>query len=457
MQSGLPEVVLVNRKYLCPELTKDVSTHVDAELEKILQSHPVPKGSRIGVCAGSRGIFNLKEITRAAVDALKARGHTPVILPAMGSHGGATAEGQRQMLADPSIDITEASMGCEIDDRMDTVMLDDSGPFPIYWAQSALDCDFVLPINRIKIHTEIFGSPRSADIKMKLDDLIHSGLLKMLAVGLGKQKGAETYHAQIPTPLGLGGAVITGARTLIETSARRDKGIVLGGLAIVENSHDRTALIEGVPFDPANPQAAFSRELDLLKQANAMMPRLPIDELDVLWIGQMGKRISGTGMDTNLLNRNPYGYFPGEQWRPNGPKVYSVICSSLQTSSHGNSHGMGLADFITERLSQVINHEITTLNSLTAFSPLLCSRPPVMRNDREAIQAAINCSPAVNQDAPALAAIPDTLHPGDALISGKVLSQIDPDAFEFPMGKTLRPITFDDQGYLVWPSSKLES
>ncbi|MEX0324363.1 MAG: DUF2088 domain-containing protein [Puniceicoccaceae bacterium] len=451
MLIDLPKVVLVKRKYDCPELTESVPSIVRAQLDNVFSSHAIPLNSRIGICAGSRGIFNLREITKCAVDEICSRGHAPVIIPAMGSHGGATDEGQREMLADPEIGISESTMGCEMDARMDTVLLDDTGPFPIYWAQSALDCDFVLLINRIKIHTEIFGAPNARDVGMELEGCLHSGLMKMLAIGLGKQKGAQTYHSQIPTALGLGGAMMVGAKLLIESSASREKGKVLGGLAIVENSFDRTAVIEGIPYDFNNPQAGFSRELELLQQANTMMPRLPVDDLDVLWIGQMGKRISGTGMDTNVLNRNPYGYTPGDRWRGQGSSVHKVVCSSLQSSSHGNAHGMGLADFITKRLADVIDPEATTLNSLTAFSPLLCSRPPVMKNDREAILAAIRTSPAVNSGAPAFAAIPDTLHPGDALVSESVLGRINKDAFAFPFGHDLAEMKFDGQGYLVWP------
>jgi hypothetical protein len=240
---------------------------------------------------------------------------------------------------------------------------------------------------------------------------------------------------------------------LISSCANRLKGKVIGGLALVENSYDRTALVEGIPFDFTDPLPAFARELQLLDLANSMMPRLPVDNIDVLWIGQMGKRISGTGMDTNILNRNPYGYHPGEQWRGKGPRVHKVICSSLQPSSHGNAHGMGLADFITMRLADEINEEVTTVNSLTAFSPLLCSRPPVMPNDQEAIVAAIHTSPAVNGSAPAIVAIPDTLHPGDALISEAIVDQIDRNQFEFPKGKEPQPIQFDENGNLVWPEA----
>lgn len=451
MSIALPEVTLVRRRYDCPELAGPIAGVVDEQLERVFSAHKVPEGSRIGICAGSRGIANLKAITRSAVDCIRGRGHSPVILPAMGSHGGATAEGQRQMLADPSIDISEASMGCEIDARMDTVRIDEGGPVPVHWAQSALDCDFVLLVNRIKIHTEIHGVPDPDLVGMDLPGSIHSGLLKMLAVGLGKQKGAETYHSMIPTELGLGGALTLGAKTLIESSAQRDKGIPMGGLAIVENSFDRTAVIEGIPFHPSDPEAAFTRELELLALANSWMPKLPTPVLDVLWIGQMGKRISGTGMDTNLVNRNPYGYNPGAPWREGGPSVYAVVCSGLQASSHGNAHGVGLADFITERLHRVINHEATTLNSLTAFSPLLCSTPPVMPNDRNAILAALHASPAVNLAEPAFAAIPDTLHPGEALVSPKVLDRMNPEAFEFPLGPAAQSLDFDEEGYLVWP------
>ena len=178
------------------------------------------------------------------------------------------------------------------------------------------------------------------------------------------------------------------------------------------------------------------------------MPKLPTQSLDVLWIQQMGKRISGTGMDTNVLNRNPYGYRGGELWREEGASIYTVVCSSLQESSHGNAHGMGLADFITRRLEQTINYEATQVNSLTAFSPLLCSRPPVMENDRDAILAAINAGPAVSGRGPAFAAILDTLHPGEALVSERVLESLDPEAFDFPEGRTLKELTLDADGYL---------
>ncbi len=195
----LPKVVLVDRKYDCPEFTITIPVQVDGQLGKIFGRHDVPPGSRIGVCAGSRGIGNLREITRSAVDGVRARGHTPVILPAMGSHGGATAQGQLDMLADPDIDITETSMACEIDADMETVLMGDRGPFAVHWARSAMACDFILLINRIKVHTEIFAVPEHADLGVALDGCVHSGLMKMLAVGLGKHLGAQTYHAQIPT------------------------------------------------------------------------------------------------------------------------------------------------------------------------------------------------------------------------------------------------------------------
>jgi hypothetical protein len=201
MQNKLPKVLYVRRKYDCPELTGSVPRVIGEELDKIFMKHPVGSGSRIGICAGSRGIFNLGEITRCAVDKVRGLGCEPVILPAMGSHGGATAEGQRSMLADPAIDISEKSMGCKVDDRMDTVIVDDRGPFPVHFALSALECDFILLVNRIKIHTEIYGELNPGLVGMALDGPVHSGLMKMLAVGLGKQKGAETYHSQIPTPL----------------------------------------------------------------------------------------------------------------------------------------------------------------------------------------------------------------------------------------------------------------
>jgi len=447
----IPPVCHVIRRYDTPSLQEDIATLVEQRLDALLGGRALTPGAVVGVCAGSRGIHNLQAITRAAVNALRARSAKPVILPAMGSHGGATAEGQTAMLADPGIGITEATMGCPVDARMDTRLVEGDGPFPIHWSEAALACDHVIIINRVKPHTEIFGRPGPAEQTAGVTEFVHSGVLKMLAVGLGKKTGAETYHRQIPTPLGLGGAIMTGARRLIEQFGQGAQGKALGGLAIVENAHDETAALEAIPFDAADPTAAIQQELALLENARAWMPKLPLDTIHVLWIETMGKRISGTGLDTNIVNRNPYGYFPGERWRANGPSVYSIICSQLQTSSHGNAHGMGLADFITERLAQQIDPTATQINSLTAFSALLCSRPTVMPNDRDAIQAALHCSPAVATGRPGFVAIRDTLHPGDALVSPDVLEQIDTGQFDLPRGAEPRPIPFDAAGCLIWP------
>mgnify|MGYP006080345473 CR=1 FL=1 len=444
----LPKICYVKRRYDCPEITEGIDAIVVTELNRIFEGLTPQRGARIGICAGSRGIANLQKITLAAVEGCRALGLDPVILPAMGSHGGATAAGQTEMLADPTIGIDEASMGCAVDARMDTFVVDGPTEFPIHWSVAARECDHVLVINRVKPHTEIFGRPAASDMGMEVDQFTHSGVLKMLAVGLGKQLGAQTYHQQIPSKFGLGGAIMLGAKHLVERYGCGQDNKVVGGLAIVENSLDRTAKIEAIPFDASAPQEAFERELELLAMAQSWMPQLPSAELDVLWIQQMGKRISGTGMDTNVLNRNPYGYRAGERWREEGGSIFSVVCSSLQSSSHGNAHGMGLADFITKRLESVIHYEATQVNSLTAFSPLLCSRPPVMLNDREAILAAINAGPAVGGKSPAFSGILDTLHPGEAFVSEAVLQQLDANAFEFPMGQDLVDMPFDADGYL---------
>ena len=241
----------------------------------------VPNGGEVAIGVGSRGIANLPELVNGVVDRLTKRGYRPFIFPAMGSHGGATADGQREMLA--SLGVTEESVGCKIRSSMDVVQVGRTPEreVPVVADAHAVDADGILPINRVKPHTDYDGT-------------IESGLSKMLVIGMGKQRGAKIAHEW---------AVDWSFRSMIPeiTEQLLDALPVIGGVAVVEDQHDDTALVEGIP-----PAGFLDREAELLETAYGIMPKLPFEELDVLVVDAIGKDISGQGMDTNVIGRRPF-------------------------------------------------------------------------------------------------------------------------------------------------------
>jgi hypothetical protein len=296
---------------------------------------PLPRGSRVAITAGSRGVANIGRITRAIVEALQTLGLEPFIIPAMGSHGGATAAGQLEVLA--SYGITEAAMGCPIRASMDVVELDSAGlGHPLYMDAHAASADRILLINRIKPHTDFHGR-------------YESGLAKMSVIGLGKAKQAEVMHS----------FGIPGIRDLVAKAAERvlGTGKIWGGVGIVENAYDETAAIEVIASD-----RILEREPQLLEQARANMPRLPVDRLDVLLVDELGKNISGTGLDTNIIGRMR---IPGEA-EPASPSIRAIVVSRLTEKTHGNGIGVGLVDVITERLLAQIDRHAMTTNVITS-------------------------------------------------------------------------------------------
>jgi hypothetical protein len=272
----------VRQKFTGPRLA-DIPGGVRQALRDA--SLPIRRGDTVAVGAGSRGIANIDVIVRAAVDELKAQGARPFIFPAMGSHGGATAEGQMSVLA--HYGITEASMGCEVRASMDVVQVGEALGMPVWLDRVASEADWIGLVNRVKPHTDFKGS-------------IESGLFKMLTIGLGKYRGAIQYHRA---------AVNRGYETVITSVGREmlGKARIGFGLGVVENGYDETAKVEA--FNAGDLEAGERR---LLKEAREWMARLPFSPIDVLVVEQMGKNISGSGMDTNVIGRpsNPHEPFP---------------------------------------------------------------------------------------------------------------------------------------------------
>lgn len=385
----LPRMFLARQTFPRPRV-ENLEAAVAAELDKVFSPGSLRPGARIAVTVGSRGITSIAAITRAVIDELKRREARPFIIPAMGSHGGARAEGQRNLLA--HYGVTEESMGVPVRDAMATRSL---GRTPegveVFIAETAWDSDGVLLMNRIKPHT---------DYKGKLE----SGLTKICAIGLGKYDGAQEYHSHI-FDIGLGNAIEAAARRIVST------GKILGGLGILENAYHETAKIAGVPL-----QGFFEHEQSLLEEARRLMGSLPISEIDVLLCDRMGKNISGAGLDTNIIGRGVYGYIQGQAWQPWMPVICRVVVRDLSEESDGNAVGMGMVDFVPERFVRRVNHAITTLNAVTACSPVNARTPVVVKNDVEAILTALKTCQR-RPEGPRVVYVRDTLELEDVYLS----------------------------------------
>jgi len=372
-----------------PVVTDVVAATRDA-VAQVLASRSLPDGAEIGVTVGSRGIANIATIARAVIDGLKAHGHRPFVIPAMGSHGGATATGQRHLLA--HYGVTEEQVGAPIRDDMAARSL---GVTPeaveAFIAEVGWHADGVLLLNRVKAHTDFKGP-------------LESGLAKMCAIGLGKYEGARECHRQV-FGIGLGNAIRAAAGRVIES------GKILGGVAILENAYHETARIEAVALD-----GFFAHEERLLIEAKRLMGRLPLDEIDVLLCDRMGKNISGAGIDTNIIGRSVYGYEHGRPWHEGMPVIHRIVVRDLAEESDGNAVGMGMVDFVPRRFASKVNEEVTVLNATTAQSPENAKWPIVLQNDRDCLRMALATSPD-RVGGPLVVYVRDTLELGSAFVS----------------------------------------
>src|SRR5436190_5763646 len=321
---------------------------------------PIKGGDAVAVGAGSRGIANIDVIVGAAVRWLRDLGARPFVFPAMGSHGGGTPEGQLSVLA--HYGITETAMGCPIRATMDVIQVGEALGLPVWLDRYAAEADWIGLVNRVKPHTDFKGS-------------IESGLFKMMTIGLGKYAGAIQYHRA---------NIHHGYETVITSVGREmlSKSRIGFGLGIVENGYDETARIEA--FTAEDLEAGERR---LLKDAREWMAGLPFSPIDVLIVEEIGKNVSGAGMDTNVIGRpsNPHEPFPAD------PKILWIVALDLTAESYGNAVGIGNADFTTRRLVDKIDWKPTAINCLTACAPNGAKLPLVFDSDREAVENALNC------------------------------------------------------------------
>ncbi len=333
----------------------------------------------VAVTAGSRGIARIDEILRSVIEGLKEMGAEPFIVPAMGSHGGATAEGQVEILA--SLGVTEESCGAPIRSSMETVEIGETDRgIPVFMDRIASEADGVVVVNRIKAHTDFRAE-------------VESGLLKMASIGLGK-------HAQA---LALHGYGVEGIRDfMVEVGEEvMNSGHVLFGVGIVENAYDEPATIEAIPT-----REIPNRERELLREYMGMMPVLPVSDIDILYVDALGKNYSGTGMDTNVIGR--FRILGVDE--PERPNVKYLIVGDVSEESHGNALGVGLADLTTERLVGQIDRNAMNANVITSTFVERAKVPMVLSTDEEALQTAVRCNWGVPPEETRFVRIPNTLH-----------------------------------------------
>jgi len=409
----LPEWALV-RQWFDPTEIADVGDAVRGALDPLMAT--IPPGARVCLAVGSRGIDRIDQVVRAVIDRAREAGASVFIVPAMGSHGGATPEGQLEVLAEYGV--TAELMGCEIRSSMETVQLGEVRPgIPVFVDRNAFEgADLIVPINRVKVHTD-FNGP------------VESGLMKMIAIGLGKQKGADTFHGQ-------GFAVF---HKLIPAVAAHTlaRAPIPFGLALVENGHARLLHVEAVPAD-----RIATREPELLVMATEALARIPLPEIDVLVLDEIGKDISGLGMDSNVVGR----YYAGPTGIP--PAVQRIVVRDLTAPTEGNAVGIGMADVVLRRAVEKIDRRKTYVNCITAKTPEGARVPLTVDTDREALSIALACCLRVTPQDSRIVRVRDTKHLEQLYVSAPAL----PDVLatgNCEVIEPLRPIAFDAAGMFV--------
>jgi len=365
-QIALPRIANVRQHFDVPPAIdpREATRREMASLRKGIQA-----GRQIAVAVGSRGITDIRAVVETVIAEVRNAGASAFIIPAMGSHGGATPEGQREILAEYGI--SEETFGVPVRASMDTRRLGvTTDGIEVVWSAEAMGADGIIVINRIKPHTD-FQS-----------DSIGSGVLKIMVVGLGKRAGAAAYHAA---------SARHGYEHMLRTIGRvvLERAPIIGGLGIVENQLHQTARIAALL-----PQDMEAREAELFREAKRLMPRLPVEDIDLLIIDRIGKNISGAGMDPNITGRWVHGYssmLSGDSAdrEKGGPQVRRLFVRELSPETHGNGVGIGLADVTTSRLVKGLDTKKTYINALTSLTPNCAKIPIYFDTDREAISMAL--------------------------------------------------------------------
>jgi len=415
---SFPKMIKVRQHFSGPRV-ENIEAAVAEQLGGIGIGRSITPGMRVALTAGSRGIANIALILRSAVRVLKQMGAAPFIVPAMGSHGGATAEGQLEVLH--SLGVTEEYCEAPILSSMEVVRIGQTPDgMPVHVDKHAYEADAVILVGRIKLHTD-FKSPIS----------IESGLMKMAAIGLGKHKQALLVHTY----------GVQGIRDMMPEVAKivLQQVNVLCGLAIVENAFEQTALIEAVPASMIQ-----QREAELLQWSATLFPKLPVEDIDVLLVDEIGKNYSGTGMDTNIIGR--IRILGIEE--PQSPRIKYIIASDLSEASHGNALGIGLADLTTKRLFDKIDLQSMNENVVTSTFLHRAMIPIIMPSDKEALTGALRATWGTPEEQARIVRIPNTLQLEYLYVSESLLPEIAGLPNVEIIGQA-EEMSFDADGYLA--------
>jgi len=398
---------------------KDIPGEVAKQLNASPFASRVKPGGSVAIGVGSRGISNIATIARAVVDYFKSQGLRPHIFPAMGSHGAATAEGQADVLT--HYGIYEAAMGCPVSSQLDVVPL---GATPegieTFMDRTAYESDGVMLLGRVKWHTDFMGK-------------IESGLLKMMAIGLGKFAGAQRYHTYA-YKMGLENVIRGVGRQVLAS------GKILGGLAILEDAYHNTAQLTPVPVENMERQ-----EEELLALVKSWMGKIPVPQLDILILDEIGKNISGAGMDTKVVNRGVQGQY--NPW-PDTPSIDRVFVRDLSSLTYNNAVGIGMADVTTDRLVNRIDWVPTRINSLTASTPAAIRTPVHFATDRECLERMWPTVGKFDSREVSIGWIRNTLELSPILLSENLIDEIRKNPILEVVGEA-QPIEFDAEGNLV--------
>lgn len=396
---------------------KSIKETIEKEIRNNLSGTSLQKNAEIAITAGSRGISNIPEILREVVTVLKDLGYKPFLIPAMGSHGGATAEGQVKVLH--HLGITEEFTGAEIRSSMEVELIAHTKKgVPVYMDKHAYGADGIIVVNRVKAHTAFHGR-------------VESGLSKMVTIGLGKIRGASFVHVN-------GANQMAGNIEDVCEAALQNSPILMG-LAIVENGYDETAEIVGV-----TPKEWFEQEAQLLIKSKKLMPRLPVDRLDVLIIEEIGKAFSGTGMDPNIVGRMR---IEGVK-EPETPDIKRIGVLDLAEKSFGNAQGIGLADFTTQKMVDKIDRNATYTNAITSTYLQRAMLPFIYETEKEIIETACrSLGPDVDINSLKIIQVPNTLHLDRLFVTKSVLKEMEESEINF-IEKDTFSVTFTESDEL---------
>ncbi|MDE0963211.1 MAG: lactate racemase domain-containing protein [Candidatus Latescibacteria bacterium] len=390
-----PRMLRVKQKFEAPTL-EDIPAAVRAEVQSLALDSKVTAGESVAISVGSRGIANIALIIKSLVEELKALGLEPFLVPAMGSHGGGVAEAQQAIIE--GYGVTEEYTGAPIKASMETVQVGETEDgVPVFFDKYAYEADHVAVVGRIKPHTDFVGE-------------IESGLHKMMLIGLGKHKGAALYHQAI-VHYSFDRIIRSVGQTVI------DKCGVLLGLGLVENQYDKTALIKGV-----GAEELVEREKELLVLAKKWMPRLPFETVDLLIVDEIGKNISGAGMDTNVVGRKFHDNHAAEK---EYPKVTRILVRGLTEETHGNASGIGTAEYAHKRAIEEMDREITYINCMTGNHPSGAHIPLYFDTDRICIDRALETVGLVEPENAKVLRIHNTLELAEVLVSEAYLPEVE--------------------------------